>query len=62
MITHFYKVPKLGYNRPILVCTKNIDIIPVKDTCVEWNNIKYRVKDVIFNLEKCEYQIIMVRI
>lgn len=62
MITHFYKVPRLGYSRPTLVCTKNIDIIPVKDTYVEWNNIKYRVENVLFNLEKCEYQIIMVRI
>lgn len=63
MITHFYRVPRLGYSRPTLICTKNIDIIPVKGTYVEWeDNTKYRVENVLFNLEKCEYQIIMVQI
>lgn len=63
MITHFYKVTESDYSKPILICTKNIDIIPVKGTYVEWKyNTMYRVESVLFNLEKCEYQIIMVQI
>lgn len=62
MITHFYKVPRKDYSKPIFVCTKNVDIIPAKGTYIDCEDNRYRVDNILFDLEKCEYRIIMVQI
>lgn len=61
-IVKFYKVKNKDYKNPKLLATKNLDYIPVNGSYIEHSNQMYRVVNVLFNLDTCEYAVAMARV
>lgn len=62
MIANFYKTARGDYRNSVLLVTKNIEYIPSAKTIVTYCGQKFCVDKLEFNLDKCEYNIYMVRL
>ena len=58
-IVKFYEVRNKAYKNPKLCATKNLNYIPVNGMYIEHSNQLYRVINVLFNLDTCEYVVEM---
>lgn len=61
MIVNFYKITDSIKVKPLLV-SKNISCIPKKGECVMLFGQCFRVFKVIFDIDKCEYNLYLMRI
>lgn len=61
-IVKFYKVKNKDYKNPKLLAVKNLDYIPVNGMYIEHSNQMYRVVNVLFNLDTCEYVVAIARV
>lgn len=62
MIANFYKVQYGNYCYSVLLVTRNIEHIPSVKTVVIYDGQKFCVNRLEFNLDKCEYNIYIVRV
>lgn len=62
MIANFYKTQYGNYRNSVLLVTRNIERIPSVKTVVIYNDQKFLVDKLEFNLDKCEYNIYMARL
>lgn len=62
MIANFYKTQYGNYRNSALLVTRNIEHIPSVKTVVIYNDQKFLVDKLEFNLDKCEYNIYMARL
>lgn len=62
MIANFYKMRYGNYRNSVLLVTRNIEHIPSVKTTVIYNDQKFLVDKLEFNLDKCEYNIYMARL
>lgn len=62
MIANFYKTQYGNYRNSVLLVTRNIKHIPSVKTVVIYNDQKFLVDKLEFNLDKCEYNIYMARL
>ena len=60
-IVKFYKVKNKDYKNPKLLATKYLNYIPVNGMYIEHSNQIYKVVNVLFNLDACEYVVAMAR-
>lgn len=62
MIANFYKTQYGNYRNSVLLVTRNIEHILSVKTVVIYNDQKFLVDKLEFNLDKCEYNIYMARL
>lgn len=62
MTANFYKTRYGNYRNSVLLVTRSIEHIPSVKTVVIYDGQKFCVGKLEFNLDKCEYNIYMVRL
>lgn len=62
MIANFYKTQYGNYRNSVLLVIRNIEYIPSVKTVVIYNDQKFCVDKLEFNLDKGEYNIYMARL
>lgn len=62
MIARFYKIKNKDYRNSTPLRTLNIDCMPNKGTYVDFLGQIFIIENVIFNIDKCEYNIYIARI
>ena len=61
MIANFYKKNGIGARNCKLIFTKNIDYIPQKGTSVIFSGQLFTVDRIYFDVDKCEYNLYIIR-
>lgn len=61
MIANFYKMKYGNYRNCELLVSRNIEHIPNDSMFVEYSGQHFKIDRVYFNVDKCEYDIYMVR-
>lgn len=63
MIANFYKKNGIEvHNYKKLIASKNIDCIPQKGNLIVFSGQLFVIDRICFNLDKCEYNIYIVRV
>lgn len=63
MIANFYKKNGIeAHNYKKLIASKNIDCIPQKGNLIVFSGQLFVIDKICFNLDKCEYNIYIVRV
>lgn len=63
MIVNFYKqLMGESIKEATLVCSKNIECVPVIDTYMRYSNQYFKVIKIIFDINTCEYDLYMARV
>lgn len=62
MIVNFYKVTKTDHFNKKHLVTKNIDAMPGRDTTISISGQIFTVAKIIFNVDTCEYDILLIRV
>lgn len=61
MIANFYKMNCGNYRNCELLMTRNIEHVPNNSMFVKYNGQHFKIDRVYFNVDKCEYDIYIVR-
>lgn len=61
MIANFYKTKYGNYRNAELLISKNVEHIPDSSMFIEYKGQHFKVDRVYFNIDKCEYDIYMIR-
>lgn len=61
MIANFYKKNGIGARNYELIAFKSIDCIPQKGTFIMFSGQLFTVDRICFNVDKCEYDLYIIR-